>query len=207
MKAAIYARYSSENQRPESIEDQIASCRRLAAARGYSVEDEHIYTDVAASGAREDRAGLVSLRRAASERSFDVALVDDLSRLARNTLLLLSVLEELRFHGVRVVSVADGLAHKESPIVRLGAGLGTGDVHAAVRSTAGRADPSTERGAGALALATAAMEATSHACQPSRSPRVARTRHTLAPAALTILPTAGIHSKRARSRKYGNMGA
>jgi DNA invertase Pin-like site-specific DNA recombinase len=118
MKADIYARYSSENQRPESIEDQIASCRRLAAARGYSVEDEHIYTDVAASGAREDRAGLVSLRRAASERSFDVALVDDLSRLARNTLLLLSVLEELRFHGVRVVSVADGLAHKESPMTR-----------------------------------------------------------------------------------------
>ena len=65
MKAAIYARYSSENQRPESIEDQIASCRRLAAARGYSVEDEHIYTDVAASGAREDRAGLTALRRAA----------------------------------------------------------------------------------------------------------------------------------------------
>jgi DNA invertase Pin-like site-specific DNA recombinase len=35
--------------------------------------------------------------------------VDDLSRLARNTLLLLSTLEELRFNGVRVISVADGL--------------------------------------------------------------------------------------------------
>ena len=35
--------------------------------------------------------------------------MDDLSRLARNTLLLLSVLEELRFQRVRVVSVADGL--------------------------------------------------------------------------------------------------
>ena len=29
MEAAIYARYSSENQRPESIEDQVAACRRL----------------------------------------------------------------------------------------------------------------------------------------------------------------------------------
>jgi len=28
MLAAIYARYSSENQRPESIEDQAAACRR-----------------------------------------------------------------------------------------------------------------------------------------------------------------------------------
>ena len=50
MKAAIYARYSSENQRPESIEDQVASCRRLAAARGFVVAEEHIYTDIAASG-------------------------------------------------------------------------------------------------------------------------------------------------------------
>jgi len=36
MRAAIYARYSSENQRPESIEDQISACRRLAAERKFS---------------------------------------------------------------------------------------------------------------------------------------------------------------------------
>jgi DNA invertase Pin-like site-specific DNA recombinase len=41
--------------------------------------------------------------------AFNTVLVDDLSRLARNTLLLLTVLEELRFYGVRVVSVAEGL--------------------------------------------------------------------------------------------------
>ena len=29
MRAAVYARYTSENQRPESIEDQIDACRRL----------------------------------------------------------------------------------------------------------------------------------------------------------------------------------
>ena len=31
MRAAIYARYSSENQRPESIDDQGGACRRFAA--------------------------------------------------------------------------------------------------------------------------------------------------------------------------------
>lgn len=36
-------------------------------------------------------------------------LVDDLSRLARDNFLMLSLLAELRFRGVRVVSVADGL--------------------------------------------------------------------------------------------------
>ena len=30
MAAAIYARYSSENQRPESIDDQVSACRKLA---------------------------------------------------------------------------------------------------------------------------------------------------------------------------------
>ncbi len=109
MRAAIYARYSSENQRPESIEDQIASCRKLAAERGYLLVEDHVYADRAASGAREDRPGLNALRAAVPHDVFDVVLVDDLSRLARNTLLLLSTLEEFRFNGVRVVSVADGL--------------------------------------------------------------------------------------------------
>src|SRR4051812_47567434 len=109
MRAAIYARYSSENQRPESIEDQIASCRKAATAHGFVLSDERIYADHASSGAKEDRPGLNALRAAAPERVFEVVLVDDLSRLARNTLLLLTTLEELRFHGVRVVSVADGL--------------------------------------------------------------------------------------------------
>jgi site-specific DNA recombinase len=109
MRAAIYARYSSENQRPESIEDQISSCRKLAAQRGFVLDDAHIYTDMAASGARKDRTGLNALLQASEGRQFEVLLVDDLSRLARNTLLMLTVLEELRFNGVRVVSVADGL--------------------------------------------------------------------------------------------------
>jgi site-specific DNA recombinase len=107
--AAIYARYSSENQRPESIEDQISSCRKFADQHGYRVDECHVYVDRASSGARHDRSGLAALRAAAASVAFETVLVDDLSRLARNTLLLLTVLEEFRFHGVRVVSVADGL--------------------------------------------------------------------------------------------------
>src|SRR3989304_109803 len=45
MKAAIYARYSSEACSPTSIPDQIASCRRLAAKRGIEVLEDHIYHD------------------------------------------------------------------------------------------------------------------------------------------------------------------
>ena len=38
MKTAIYARYSSDNQRPKSIADQIQACQELAATRGYVVD-------------------------------------------------------------------------------------------------------------------------------------------------------------------------
>jgi hypothetical protein len=41
--AAIYARYSSENQRPESIDDQVSACRKLANLQLLAVSDDHIY--------------------------------------------------------------------------------------------------------------------------------------------------------------------
>ncbi len=112
MRAAIYARYSSENQRPESIEDQVGSCRKLAAARGFTVAAANIFTDQAASGARSDRKGLAALLVAAKAKEFEILLVDDLSRLARDNLLMLTTIAELHFHGIKVVSVADGLEHE-----------------------------------------------------------------------------------------------
>jgi site-specific DNA recombinase len=109
MRTAIYARYSSENQRPESIDDQVSSCKRLAAARGFTVDDSLIFSDEATSGARADRKGLAGLIAASEAKRFEVVLVDDLSRLARDNYLMLSIMAELHFNGVRVVSVADGL--------------------------------------------------------------------------------------------------
>lgn len=109
MAAAIYARYSSENQRPESIDDQVSACRKLAKQRSITISDDHIYSDQAQSGARSDRPALAALMAAANSGEFDVVLVDDLSRLARDNHLMLSIIAELSFEGIRVISVADGL--------------------------------------------------------------------------------------------------
>ena len=109
MAAAIYARYSSENQRPESIDDQVSACRKLAKLRSLTISDDHIYADQAQSGARSDRPALAALMTAARGGDFDVVFVDDLSRLARDNHLMLSIIAELHFEGIRVVSVADGL--------------------------------------------------------------------------------------------------
>ena len=109
MRAAIYARYSSDNQRPESIDDQVRGCLELAAARGYTVDPTHIFKDEAKSGALRDRPGLETLCAAAREGQFQAVLVDDLSRLSRDNHFLLTLYAELRFYGVRIVSRADSL--------------------------------------------------------------------------------------------------
>ena len=109
MRAAIYARYSSENQRPESIEDQISSCNRFAEANGFTVLKDHIYTDYALSGSRKDRNGLNALIARCETKEFEAVLTDDLSRLARDNFLMLSVISNLHFEGIRIVSVSDGL--------------------------------------------------------------------------------------------------
>ena len=109
MRAAIYARYSSENQRPESIEDQISSCRRFATDNGFTVLKDHAHTDYALSGSRKDRDGLNALIAASESKEFEVVLIDDLSRLARDNFLMLSVISNLHFQGIRIVSVSDGL--------------------------------------------------------------------------------------------------
>jgi DNA invertase Pin-like site-specific DNA recombinase len=91
MPATVYARYSSENQRPESIDDQISACRKLAKQRSIVIADDHIYSDQAQSGARSDRPALAALMAAARSAEFDAVMVDDLSRLARDNHLMLSL--------------------------------------------------------------------------------------------------------------------
>ena len=85
MRAAIYARYSSENQRASSIEDQVSLCRQEAERRGWTVARE--WTDAGVSGAvgEDQRPGFREMMAAAKRREFDVVVVDDLSRLSRDT--------------------------------------------------------------------------------------------------------------------------
>ncbi|MEW5882373.1 MAG: recombinase family protein [Pseudomonadota bacterium] len=52
-KAAIYARYSTSNQRDTSIEDQVRRCTEIARRHGYEVESALIFSDAAVSGADE----------------------------------------------------------------------------------------------------------------------------------------------------------
>ena len=55
MRAVVYARYSSENQRDASIEDQIEVCRRYIQQQQWTLLRS--YADRAISGASDQRPG------------------------------------------------------------------------------------------------------------------------------------------------------
>jgi DNA invertase Pin-like site-specific DNA recombinase len=83
LRAAPYARYSSEQQRAASIDDQLRNCRRRAAEEGWIMVRE--FADKAISGADSSRPQYREMLNAAERGEFDVLLIDDLSRLARSS--------------------------------------------------------------------------------------------------------------------------
>lgn len=113
MKVAIYARYSSENQRQESIEDQVRVCKEFAKRYDYTVLEEHIYWDEAKSGAIRNRPALDKLLKACEQKELQAILIDDLSRLSRNNHHLLTLCAQFQYWEVELISVADGLNTKE----------------------------------------------------------------------------------------------
>jgi DNA invertase Pin-like site-specific DNA recombinase len=72
MKVAIYARYSSDNQRDASIADQFRLCRLHAEKQGRSVIEE--YSDHAISGASMIRPGIQALMADAMRGRFYLIL-------------------------------------------------------------------------------------------------------------------------------------
>ncbi|MFC4171422.1 recombinase family protein [Microvirga sp. GCM10011540] len=105
-RAAIYARYSSENQRDASIEDQIEVCRRYAVQHGFEVIAT--FQDRALSGASSNRPGYRDLLAQSRRGSFDVVIVEALDRLARKLSDVASLHDELQFHGMSLHAVNVG---------------------------------------------------------------------------------------------------
>ena len=106
MKAAIYCRYSSEKQSISSLDDQERNCRLCADREGWDVTA--VYQDAAISGSRSDRPGYRALLGAAVDGAIGVILVDDLSRLSRDSVEQERAIRRLEFDGVRVIGVSDG---------------------------------------------------------------------------------------------------
>lgn len=103
MRTAIYVRVSTQGQvETQTIKQQIVRLKEHIQAQGWLLDPAHIYRDDGHSGARLARPGLDSLRDRAAFCEFDVVVVTDPDRLARNYVHLVLVLDELEQRGIRI---------------------------------------------------------------------------------------------------------
>jgi DNA invertase Pin-like site-specific DNA recombinase len=114
-KVAIYARYSSSNQREASIEDQVRLCQERAAREGWTVTQT--YTDHAISGASLIRPGIQALMSDAQSGKFDLVIAESLDRISRDQEDIAGLYKRLTFAGVRIITLS------EDPISELHIGL------------------------------------------------------------------------------------
>lgn len=106
-KAALYARYSSDLQTPQSIDAQIMDCRHYAAHKGWEVTAT--YNDEAVLGAAvRSRAGLLQLLKDARDGCFDILCAEALDRISRDQEDIAHVYKLLRFKGTALYTLSDG---------------------------------------------------------------------------------------------------
>ena len=104
-RIALYARYSSDNQRDASIEDQLRLCRLYAEQQGWAITDS--YVDRAVSGASLLRSGIQELIADAQRGHFDLILTELQDRLSRDQEDIVGLYKRMRFAGVGIVTLSE----------------------------------------------------------------------------------------------------
>ncbi len=107
MRAAVYARYSSDLQSEASIDDQIRLCKERAVRDSMTVAD--VFTDYAISGGSlSNRPGMLSLMEAAKRREFDVVIAEALDRISRDQEDIAAIYKRLSHADVRIITLSEG---------------------------------------------------------------------------------------------------
>jgi len=105
-RVAIYARYSSGNQRDASIEDQVRICKDRAEHEGWQLFN--CYSDHAVSGASLLRPGIQMLLSDAIAGKFDIIVAEALDRLSRDQEDIAGIFKRLSFADVKIVTLSEG---------------------------------------------------------------------------------------------------
>src|ERR671917_665213 len=114
MHLAIYLRVSTSQQvRDQTIEAQLERLREQAAARGWALQERHIFRDDGYSGASLRRPGLDRLREAVAAGEGTRVLLTSPDRLARNYVHQVLLLEELARGGCTVDFLDQPAAHDD----------------------------------------------------------------------------------------------
>ena len=115
MKAVIYARYSSDNQREESIEGQIREYSEYAEKNEITVLRHYI--DRAFSAKTDNRPEFQNMIRDSGKRLFDMIIVWKLDRFARNRYDSARYKTLLKKNGVKVVSATEVISDGAEGII------------------------------------------------------------------------------------------
>ena len=106
MNAVIYARYSSENQREESIEGQLRECSEFANRKGYTIVKT--YADRAISGKKADnRPQFMQMIADSKQKLFEAVIVWKIDRFSRDKYDSVFYKNALKKNGVSVISAKE----------------------------------------------------------------------------------------------------
>lgn len=115
MAAVAYARYSSDNQRQESIEAQIRAIQEYCSRHGLSISK--IYIDEAKSATTDDRPQFLQMIKDAEHGLFNALIVHKLDRFARNRYDSAFYKRKLKLSGVKIISVTEQLDDSPESVI------------------------------------------------------------------------------------------
>lgn len=102
MKAAAYARYSTDKQTENSIAYQMEAITKYC--HDHDIEICARYSDEAKTGTNTNRKDFQALLRAAERREFDAVVVYDISRGSRDVVDWFAFRKTMQAAGVQVIS-------------------------------------------------------------------------------------------------------
>lgn len=125
MRVCLYARFSTDSQSQNSIEDQLRAGRERAAREGWPIVAAH--SDEGISGATPValRAGGKALIADALAERFDVLIVEGLDRITRDLAEQEMTVKRMEHRGIRIIGTADGYDSQAAgrKVMRIARGL------------------------------------------------------------------------------------
>ena len=115
MKVVSYCRYSSDNQREESIEAQQRAIKKYCEDKGYMLTGHYI--DLALSATNDNRPEFQRMIHDSRSGLFDAVVVHKLDRFARNRYDSAIYGRKLQQNGVKVISVLENLDDSPESII------------------------------------------------------------------------------------------
>ena len=113
--AAVYARYSSDNQTEQSIEGQLRVCEEYAQRNDIVIVDTYI--DRAMTGTNDNRPDFRRMIRDSAKKHWDFILVYKLDRFSRNKYETAIHKKTLKDNGVKVVSAMENIPETPEGII------------------------------------------------------------------------------------------